>query len=59
MEAVRDTAGDDFGWVEPPIFNKATRIAAIANARTGKFVVQGWEAEGPVTGILRLPRVPS
>jgi len=54
MEAVRNTAGDDFTWVTPPVFNDATRVAAVANARTGTFIVQGWEAEGPVSEIFRL-----
>ncbi len=54
MESVRDGVGDDFSWVVPPIFNTATRVAVIANAATGKLLVQGWEAEGPATPVFTL-----
>ena len=54
MESVRDGAGDDFSWVVPPIFNAATRVAVVANAAIGKLLVQGWEAEGPVTPVFTL-----
>lgn len=54
METVRDGAGDDFAWVTPPIFNAATRVAVIANARTAKLLVQGWEADGPATEVFAL-----
>jgi len=51
MEALRDDAGDDFDWVQPPILNATTRLAVVANAARGKLIVQGWEADGPATQV--------
>jgi hypothetical protein len=41
-------------WVVPPIANSYTRLVLAANAATGTLVLQGWEADGPVTRVLRL-----
>ena len=41
-------------WLVPPIANRYTRLASVANAATGELVVQGWEADGPATVVLRL-----
>ena len=54
MEAVRDSVGDDFSWMQPPILNPTTRLAAVANAKTGALLAQGWEADGPATTVFRL-----
>ncbi|MBT3359277.1 MAG: hypothetical protein HN403_06570 [Rhodospirillales bacterium] len=55
MEQVRERdVADDFAWVAPPILNATTRLAAIANARAGKLIVQGWEEDGPATEIFTL-----
>jgi len=49
MERLRDGTGDGFDWVQPPILNATTRLAVVANANTGTFVVRGYERDGPVT----------
>jgi len=54
MEAVRETAADDFAWVAPPILNAATRVAVIANAAAGRLAVQGFEGEAPATPVFRV-----
>ena len=42
-----DTDGLD--WVTPPIRNWRTRLAVVADAAAARLIVQGFEAEGPVT----------
>lgn len=54
METGQATAGDDFGWVTPPILNETTRLAVIASAAKGTLRVQGWETDGPATAVFRL-----
>ncbi len=54
MEEMRDTAGDDFHWVSPPILNPTTRLAVTANAACGRLVVQGFERGGPATEVFSL-----
>jgi hypothetical protein len=44
----------DLSFLEPPIVNRYTRLACLANAATGELVVQGFEATGPATAVLRL-----
>jgi hypothetical protein len=44
----------DLRWLLPPIVNRYTRLVSVANAATGELVVQGWEADGPATAVLRL-----
>ncbi|MFQ5765724.1 MAG: hypothetical protein ACE5GT_12420, partial [Rhodospirillales bacterium] len=39
MEDVRDRAGDDFAWVQPPILNETTRLAVAANPARGSLLV--------------------
>lgn len=34
---------NSFDWVKPPILNNKTRLAFMANAKTGQLKVQGWE----------------
>ena len=36
-------------WLDPPVLNPTTRVAVVANPRTGHLLVQGIEAQGPVT----------
>jgi hypothetical protein len=45
---------DGLSWLVPPIINRYTRLAMVANAATGELVVQGWEVDGPGTAVLRL-----
>jgi hypothetical protein len=40
--------------VTPPILNRMTRLAALANAATGELLVQGWEESGPATAMFDL-----
>lgn len=54
MEALREGAADDLGWLAPPILNATTRAAVVANAATGTLIVQGFEPDGPATKIFRL-----
>jgi hypothetical protein len=49
-----ETVEDGLSWVEPPIRNARTRLAAVAHPGRGQLLVQGWEAEGPVTAIFNL-----
>lgn len=36
-------------WLVPPVLNETTRLGVVANPRTGRLIVQGVEANGPVT----------
>lgn len=54
MESGQQRAGDDFGWVKPPILNETTRLAVSASAASGALSVQGWEAGSPATAVFRL-----
>lgn len=49
MEASRDTAPDGFSWVLPPILNRNTRLAVVANAGRNVLLVRGFEDHRPVT----------
>jgi hypothetical protein len=54
--AVRLAAGADWslGWLAPPILRRDTRLVAMANPRSGRLLVQGWEKTGAVTEVLHL-----
>jgi hypothetical protein len=41
-----------FGWLKDPVLQKDTRVAVMANPRSGRLLVQGLEKTGPVTRIL-------
>ena len=43
-----------FGWLSPPVLNRDTRLAVMANAASGVLWVQGIERDGPVTEILKI-----
>jgi hypothetical protein len=43
----------DLSWLVPPIVNRYTRLASVANAATGELLVQGWETDGAATAVLR------
>lgn len=47
-------AGPDWSldWLRPPILQPDTRLAMMANPRTGRLVAQGLEASGAVTAVL-------
>ena len=50
------TTGSDwsFDWLRDPILQPDTRVAVMANPKTGRLLVQGWEATGAATEVLRL-----
>ena len=41
-------------WVRAPILQPGTRLAMLANPRSGRLLVQGWERTGPATLALDL-----
>ena len=53
MLELQDGNVDDFGWLRPPIRNSLTRLAMVARPASGRLIAQGFEAEGPVTQVLR------
>ncbi len=55
LQETRDSASDDFDWVQPPILNETTRLAVVANAQQGKLMVCGYEDCEPVTLAYHLP----
>jgi len=50
-----DLQASHFDWLHAPILNKHTRLAAIADADTGRLVVQGFEGMAQVTDVFNLP----
>ncbi|HEV2673417.1 MAG TPA: hypothetical protein VGV37_02680 [Aliidongia sp.] len=46
--------GWSFDWLQDPILLPDTRLAVMANPRTGRMLVQGWEKAGPATAVLDL-----
>lgn len=46
--------GDNFSWLRAPILNPFTRIAMVADAATGKLLVQGFEGISTATEIFSL-----
>jgi hypothetical protein len=55
MRAALPSHGSDrFGWLQPPVLNRLTRMAAELNAGTGHLAVQGWHGDAPQTRILAL-----
>lgn len=43
-----------FDWLATPILQPDTRLAVMANPRSGRLMVQGWEADGAATSVLEL-----
>lgn len=52
--AARPPGAAPFSWLEHPILNPTTRLALEAVPATGELRVQGFEPDGPATGILVL-----
>lgn len=48
--------GWSFDWLEAPILQPDTRLAVMANPRSGRLLVQGWETDGPATEVLEIGR---
>ncbi|MGE0055732.1 MAG: hypothetical protein AB7S74_16145 [Hyphomicrobium sp.] len=44
----------DFGWLAPPILNERTRIAMVADAKTGRMLARGYEHGRAATEALDL-----
>ncbi|MGI9523966.1 MAG: hypothetical protein ACR2PG_20220 [Hyphomicrobiaceae bacterium] len=44
----------DFSWLSPPVLNDHTRLALLCDARRGRVLAQGFEANGPATAMLDL-----
>jgi hypothetical protein len=45
---------DELEWLQPPIANPFTRLAAVLEPAAGRLTLQGWERSGPATQILHL-----
>ena len=54
MEESKNQTPDGFDWVRPPILNKTTRLAVVANAGTGDLQVRGYEGDTPATADFNL-----
>ena len=54
MAAVAPEFDGSFPWLVPPILNARTRLVMVADARIGRAVVRGYEADGPATEPLDL-----
>ncbi|MEX0808897.1 MAG: carcinine hydrolase/isopenicillin-N N-acyltransferase family protein [Dongiaceae bacterium] len=44
----------EFSWLAPPVLNELTRLAAEMEPASGRLWLQGFEADGPATRVLRL-----
>jgi hypothetical protein len=59
LEELLESAPDwDLNWLRAPILNPDTRLVAMMNARSGRVVAQGWEADGAATERLTYGRQP-
>jgi hypothetical protein len=54
MEANMSNLAWNFRWMQPPILNRDTRLGVLADAKTGRLGVQGWERERPATEFLEI-----
>ncbi|MFT3733148.1 MAG: hypothetical protein QM780_17305 [Hyphomicrobium sp.] len=49
MQATAPSFDADFAWLAPPVLNDKTRLAMIADAKLGRLVARGYEADGAAT----------
>ncbi len=49
---IADRPDWSLGWLTPPILQPDTRLAVMANPKTGRLCVQAWEKTGPATALL-------
>jgi hypothetical protein len=49
LKASLTSPGTGFAWLTPPVLNKTTRLAVVANAAAGTLKVLGIERDGPAT----------
>ncbi len=54
MEDIVPSFDRDFDWLTPPVLNDKTRLAMVADAKSGRLVARGYEATGPATQTLEL-----
>jgi hypothetical protein len=54
MAACQAGPCDGLDWLQPPITNPYTRVAAVLEPVGGRLTLQGWERSGPATQILHL-----
>lgn len=47
--------GETLAFLVPPVLNSMTRLALMAEPRSGKLLAQGYERDGAATDLLRLP----
>ena len=52
MNGLSRLPSETFDWMIEPVRNKDTRLAVVANAATGRILVQGWEVDGAATEVL-------
>jgi hypothetical protein len=50
-----DLTARDFDWLRAPMINKDTRVCVIADAKSSRLMVQGFEGMTKVTEIFNLP----
>lgn len=49
---MREAPDWSMGWAAAPILEADTRLAVMANPRTGKLLARGYEKDGPATALL-------
>ncbi len=49
LRGVMPSLDSGFAWLQPPVLNRWTRLVFAAEAASGAFVAQGYEANGPAT----------
>ncbi len=54
MTTIEPSFDGDFAWLVAPVLNAKTRLAMVADARAGRLVARGYEANGPATQSLDL-----
>ncbi|MFZ1416130.1 MAG: hypothetical protein WAS73_16360 [Defluviicoccus sp.] len=53
LRSVADALDGAFEWLRPPVLNRRTRLAFVADASSGSAIAQGLEMDGPATAVLR------
>lgn len=54
MQDIAPSFDEDFAWLAPPVLNAKTRLAMVADAKSGRLMARGYEAHGPATQSLDL-----
>lgn len=49
IKGVPPAFDDDFLWLTPPVLNAKTRLAMVADAKSGRLLARGYEADGAAT----------